>query len=48
MFGVIQVVSPDFYASVWQFDITQYALYAAAAWMLVGNLIMYRMVNFRI
>ena len=48
MFGVVQVVSPEFYSSVWQYDITHYALYAAGAWMLVGNFIMYRMVNFRI
>jgi tight adherence protein B len=48
MFAVIQIVSPDFYASVWHYDITQYALGAAGAWMFVGNLIMYRMVNFRI
>jgi tight adherence protein B len=48
MFGVIQVVSPDFYANVWQYDITHYALGGAAAWMMVGNLIMYKMVTFRI
>jgi tight adherence protein B len=48
MFGVVQVVSPEFYSSVWQYDITHYALYAAGSWMLVGNFIMYRMVNFRI
>jgi tight adherence protein B len=48
MFGILQVVSPDFYSSVWKYDITQYGLGAAGAWMLVGNLIMYRMVNFRI
>jgi tight adherence protein B len=48
MFGIIQVVAPDFYGSVWQFDITQIALGCAGAWMLVGNLIMYRMVNFKI
>ncbi len=48
LFGAIQVLSPDFYGSVWQFDLTQYGLGAAAAWMMVGNFIMYRMVNFRI
>ena len=48
VFAVIQVVSPDFYASVWQFDITHYALAAPRAWMLTGNLIMYKMVNFKI
>jgi tight adherence protein B len=48
MFGVINLVARDFYASVWHFDMTHYGLGMAGAWMLVGNLIMYRMVNFRI
>ena len=48
MFLVIQVVTPDFYASVWHEDITKMALAGAVGWMLIGNLIMYRMVNFKI
>jgi len=48
MFGVIQFVTPDFYASVWDEDITKKALAAAGCWMLLGNFIMYRMVNFRV
>lgn len=48
MFCVIQYVTPDFYASVWPYTITKIALAAAGSWMLVGNFIMYRMVNFRI
>jgi tight adherence protein B len=48
MFFVVQFVSPDFYGSVWQYDMTHYILYAAAAWMVMGNLLMYRMVNFKI
>ena len=48
MFGVVQVVSPDFYGSVWQFDITRMILGIAGGWMLVGNLTMYKMVNFKI
>jgi tight adherence protein B len=48
MFGIVQLVSPDFYGSVWQYDLTHYGLGAAACWMLLGNLLMYRMVNFRI
>src|SRR6201999_4545847 len=39
MFGVVQVVSPDFYGSVWQFDITKLILGLAVCWMLVGNLV---------
>jgi tight adherence protein B len=48
MFLVIQVITPEFYASVWHADITKISLGIAAAWMGVGNFIMYRMVNFRI
>lgn len=48
MFFVVQFVSPDFYGSVWQYDLTHYILYGAATWMVLGNLLMYRMVNFRI
>jgi tight adherence protein B len=48
MFLVIQVITPDFYASVWHEEITKIALAIAGSWMGMGNLIMYRMVNFRI
>ncbi|HVY57507.1 MAG TPA: type II secretion system F family protein [Xanthobacteraceae bacterium] len=48
LFAVIQFVSPDFYGGVWKYDLTKIALACAAAWMLAGNLVMYRMVNFRI
>jgi tight adherence protein B len=48
MFFVVQFVSPDFYGSVWQYDMTHYILYGAATWMVLGNLLMYRMVNFKI
>ena len=48
MFLIIQIVAPDFYASVWQEDITKKALAAAGCWMGLGNFIMYRLVNFRI
>lgn len=48
LFFVVQFVSPDFYGSVWKYDLTHYILYGAAGWMVVGNLLMYRMVNFKI
>ena len=48
MFLIIQFVAPDFYASVWDEDITKKALAAAGTWMGIGNLIMYRLVNFKI
>ena len=48
MFFIIQLVVPDFYASVWDEPLTKTALAIAGCWMGVGNLIMFRMVNFRI
>jgi len=48
MFLIIQIVAPDFYASVWDIPMTKHALMAAGTWMGIGNLIMYRLVNFKI
>ena len=48
MFGIIQFLVPNFYASVWDQDLTKIILALAGCWMGVGNFIMYRMVNFRI
>jgi tight adherence protein B len=48
MFIIIQVVAPDFYASVWDEAITKQALAMAVGWMRIGNFAMYRLVNFRI
>ena len=48
MFLVIQVITPNFYASVWHESLTKVALACAGGWMLIGNLIMFRMVNFKI
>jgi tight adherence protein B len=48
MFVVIQFVAPDFYASVWHEHLTKVLLFSAAGWMSVGNLIMFKMVNFKI
>jgi len=48
MFLVIQVFAPSFYASVWEIPLTKQALLAAGIWMGIGNLIMYRLVNFKI
>ena len=39
---------PDFYGSVWHEQLTKVLLGGAAAWMLIGNMIMFKMVNFKI
>jgi tight adherence protein B len=48
MFVVVQVVAPDFYTAVWHEQLTKILLGGAAVWMLIGNLIMFKMVNFKI
>ena len=48
VFFVIHFISPEFYGSVWHFDLTKMILGGAICWMMVGNLVMYRLVNFKI
>jgi len=48
IFLMIQIVAPDFYAGVWNEDLTKKVLGAAGAWMGIGNFVMYRLVNFKI
>jgi tight adherence protein B len=48
IFFMIRLVAPDFYGSVWKHDMTKIGLGMAGGWMLMGNILMYRMVNFRI
>ena len=48
MFLMVQLMVPKFYGSVWNEDLTKVVLAIAIGWMGVGNMIMYRMVNFRI
>jgi len=48
MFLVVFFLVPDFYGSVWNESMTKTGLVLAGCWMGVGNVIMYRMVNFRI
>jgi tight adherence protein B len=48
IFLLLNVVAPDFYSSVIKFDMTKWGLGLAAAWMLGGNVLMYKMCNFKI
>lgn len=48
VFLVIQFISPQFYAAVWDQALTKELLGGALAWMGIGDLIMHRMVNFKI
>jgi tight adherence protein B len=48
MFFVILWLVPDFYGSVWDIPLTKELVAGASFWMVVGNLIMFKMVNFKI
>jgi tight adherence protein B len=48
VFGLINVMTPDFYGSIIQYDLTKWGLGLAGAWMMAGNIVMYKMCNFRI
>ncbi len=48
IFVVIQFIAPEFYGAVWHEQLTELLLGGAGSWMLVGNLIMFKMVNFKI
>jgi tight adherence protein B len=48
IFAMVQLMVPNFYGKVWDQELTKVILALAIAWMGIGNLIMYRLVNFRI
>jgi tight adherence protein B len=48
IFAAIQISTPDFYAHVWHENLTKLILAVAGCWMGVGNIIMFRMVNFKV
>jgi tight adherence protein B len=48
VFGALVTLSPTFYGDVWDVPLTKHVLGVAVGIMMIGNLIMYRMVNFRL
>jgi tight adherence protein B len=48
VFGVLLIFAPDFYGGIWDEPAVFKGLGGAAAMMLVGNIIMMRMVNFKV
>jgi tight adherence protein B len=48
VFLLINIMTPDFYGSIIQYEQTKWGLGLAGGWMLAGNLVMYKMCNFRI
>jgi tight adherence protein B len=48
LFGILWIVAPHFYGEIWDQPLVKTSLVAAAAWLIIGNLVMYRMVRFKI
>jgi tight adherence protein B len=48
MFIIIQFIAPEFYGAVWHEHLTKVMLTCASIWMIIGNIIMFKMVNFKI
>ena len=48
LFGVLTLIAPSFYGEVWNEPIVPIVLAASVVWIMVGNVIMYRMVSFEI
>jgi len=48
IFFLLNLVAPDFYAVIWNQSLTKMGLALAATWMMLGNIVMFKMCNFRI
>ncbi len=48
LFALLWVIAPNYYGAVWEEPITKPLLVGAAFWMMLGNVVMYRMVRFEI
>ncbi len=48
VFGVLLIFAPDFYGGIWNEPKVHYGLGGAGIAMLIGNIIMFRMVNFKL
>ena len=47
-FGAVSLTNPGFYGEIIHIQITKIVLGGAVTWMVIGNLIMKKMINFRI
>jgi tight adherence protein B len=48
LFGLLLIIAPHFYGDVWTAPTVKPMLIGTALWMLIGNLVMYRMARFPI
>jgi tight adherence protein B len=47
MFAIINVIGPQFYSEVWDHPLITLAAMLSGALLLIGNIVMYKMVNFK-
>jgi tight adherence protein B len=43
----IHVLKPEFYGSVWHEPIIKYGFLGLGTWMFIGNMVMRKMINFK-
>jgi tight adherence protein B len=48
LFGLLAVIAPNFYGEIWGESKAQIILVGSAIWLILGNVIMFRMVRFEI
>ena len=48
LFGILALIAPSYYGEVWNEPMVPIVLAASVAWVMVGNIIMFRMVSFEI
>ena len=48
LFGLLWLIAPHFYGDVWNQPIVKPVLFLAGLWLLIGNVVMHRMVRFKI
>jgi tight adherence protein B len=48
LFAILWIVAPSFYGEIWGLPMVKASLAAAAGWLILGNVVMYRMVKFKI
>jgi tight adherence protein B len=46
LFGILSIIAPTYYGLIWNEPIVKPALLGAGVWLVIGNVIMYRMVRF--
>lgn len=48
LFAILWVIAPSFYGEIWDQPLVKLILLAAAAWLMIGNLVMYHLVKFEV